>query len=42
MPAFVGLGAPYWDAYARRLIIGLTRGIGRAHPVRAAAEATAY
>ena len=42
VPAFVGLGAPYWDAYARGLIIGLTRGTGRAHLVRAALEAIAY
>ena len=42
VPAFVGLGAPYWDAYARGTIVGLTRGTGRAHIVRAAVEAMAY
>ena len=42
VPAFVGLGAPYWDMYARGTIVGLTRGTGRAHLVRAALEAIAY
>ncbi|MEM1582099.1 MAG: glycerol kinase GlpK [Candidatus Bathyarchaeia archaeon] len=42
VPAFVGLGAPYWDQYARGLIIGLTRGTGRAHLVRATLEAIGY
>src|SRR5438874_7851882 len=42
VPAFVGLGAPYWDAYARGTIVGLTRGTTRAHLVRAAVEAMAY
>ena len=42
VPAFVGLGAPYWDPYARGTIVGLTRGTGRAHLVRAALEAIAY
>ena len=42
VPAFVGLGAPYWDADARGLLIGLTRGTTRAHLVRAALEAMAY
>lgn len=42
VPAFVGLGAPYWDADARGLICGLTRGTTRAHLVRAALEAMAY
>mgnify|MGYP005837151205 CR=1 FL=1 len=42
VPAFVGLGAPYWDAYARGAIVGLTRGTGRAHVVRATLEAIAY
>jgi len=42
VPAFVGLGAPYWDAYARGTIVGLTRGSGRAHLARAALEAIAY
>jgi glycerol kinase len=40
--AFVGLGAPYWDPYARGMMIGLTRGAGRAHIVRAALESLAY
>jgi glycerol kinase len=42
VPAFVGLGAPYWDQYARGAIVGLTRGSGRAELVRAALEAAAY
>lgn len=42
VPAFTGLGAPYWDGGARGLITGLTRGAGRAHLVRAALEAVAY
>jgi len=42
VPAFVGLGAPHWDMYARGLLIGLTRGTERAHVVRAALEAIAY
>ena len=42
VPAFVGLGAPYWDMYARGSIFGLTRGTGRSHIVRAALEAIAY
>jgi glycerol kinase len=42
VPAFVGLGAPYWDAYARGTIVGLTRGANRNHLVRAALEAMAY
>ena len=42
VPAFVGLGAPYWDMYARGTIVGLTRGTSRAHLVRAALEAIAY
>jgi len=42
VPAFVGLGAPHWDPYARGAIIGLTRGSGRAQVVRAAVEAMAY
>jgi glycerol kinase len=42
VPAFVGLGAPYWDADARGLICGLTRGTTRAHLIRAALEAMAY
>ncbi len=42
VPAFVGLGAPYWDMYARGSILGLTRGTGRSHIIRAALEAIAY
>src|SRR5436190_2931175 len=42
VPAFVGLGAPHWDAYARGTILGLTRGSSRNHLVRAALEAMAY
>jgi len=42
VPAFAGLGTPYWDADARGLIIGMTRGTGRAHLARAALEAIAY
>ena len=42
VPAFTGLGAPYWDMYARGTIVGLTRGTGRNHIVRAALEAIAY
>jgi glycerol kinase len=42
VPAFVGLGAPHWDQYARGTIIGLTRGSSREHIVRAALESIAY
>jgi len=42
VPAFVGLGAPHWDAYARGTITGITRGTNRAHIVRAALESIAY
>ena len=42
VPAFAGLGAPYWDMGARGAILGLTRGAGRAHLARAALEAIAY
>lgn len=42
VPAFVGLGAPYWKPEARGIITGLTRGAGRAHIVRAALESIAY
>lgn len=42
VPAFVGLGAPYWDGYARGSISGLTRGSGRAQIVRATLESIAY
>ena len=41
VPAFTGLGAPHWDMYARGAIVGLTRGAGRAHVVRAALESIA-
>jgi len=42
VPALAGLGAPYWDPYARGVIIGLTRGTSRCHLVRAALEGIAY
>ena len=42
VPAFTGLGAPYWDMYARGSIFGLTRGANRNHIIRAALEAIAY
>ncbi len=42
VPAFTGLGAPYWDMYARGAIVGLTRGAGRNHIIRAALESIAY
>jgi glycerol kinase len=42
VPAFVGLGAPHWDMYARGTIVGLTRGTTRAHLTRAALEAIAF
>jgi glycerol kinase len=42
VPAFVGLGAPHWDSYARGAIFGLTRGTNRAHIARAALEAIAF
>ena len=42
VPAFVGLGAPHWDMYARGSIVGITRGTNRNHIVRAALEAIAY
>ncbi|HCU08234.1 MAG TPA: glycerol kinase [Clostridiales bacterium] len=42
VPAFVGLGAPYWDPYARGTIAGLTRGANRNHLIRAALESIAY
>jgi glycerol kinase len=42
VPAFVGLGAPYWDPYARGLIIGITRGTTQNHIVRAVLESMAY
>ena len=42
VPAFVGMGAPYWDMYARGAILGLTRGVRKEHIIRAAEEAIAY
>ena len=42
VPAFVGLGAPYWDSYARGTMVGLTRGTNRAHITRAALESICY
>lgn len=42
VPAFVGLGAPYWDMYARGAIVGLTRGIKAEHIIRATLESIAY
>jgi len=42
VPAFTGLGAPWWDMYSRGIMVGITRGTGRAHVVRAALEAIAF
>lgn len=42
VPAFVGLGAPYWDAYARASIVGMNRGTDRGHIIRAALQSIAY
>ena len=42
VPAFTGMGAPYWNPYARGMIVGLTRGAGRAHLIRATLESLAY
>ncbi|WP_173689725.1 glycerol kinase GlpK [Caloramator fervidus] len=42
VPAFVGMGAPYWDMYARGAILGLTRGANKAHIIRATLESIAY
>ena len=42
VPAFTGLGAPYWDQYARGTIVGLTRGVNKDHIVRATLESLAY
>ncbi len=42
VPAFTGLGAPYWDQYARGTIVGLTRGVNKYHLVRATLESIAY
>ncbi len=42
VPAFTGLGAPYWDPYARGAIVGLTRGVNSNHIIRATLESVAY
>jgi len=42
VPAFTGLGAPYWDPYARGTVLGITRGTGRAHLARAVVESMAF
>ena len=42
VPAFVGMGAPYWDPYARGAVLGITRGANKNHLVRAAVESMAY
>ena len=42
VPAFTGLGAPYWDMYARGTLVGLTRGVNRAHIARSVLEAITY
>jgi len=42
VPAFAGLGAPYWDMYARGIIVGLTRGVKKEHILRSAEESIAY
>ena len=42
VPAFTGLGAPYWDAYARGTIVGITRGVNKKHIVRATLESIAF
>jgi glycerol kinase len=42
VPAFVGLGAPYWDSAARGALVGLTQGVGRGHIARATLEALCY
>lgn len=42
VPAFTGLGAPYWDPYARGVLMGLTRGVNKAHVCRATVEAICY
>lgn len=42
VPAFTGLGAPYWDQYARGVLVGLTRGVNKNHVVRATLESLAY
>src|SRR5204862_6548482 len=42
VPAFTGLGSPWWDPYARGAVVGLTRGVGRGHLARAVLESMAY
>ena len=42
VPAFTGLGAPYWDPYARGVLVGLTRGTNKDHVIRATVESLAY
>lgn len=42
VPAFTGLGAPYWDQYARGTIVGITRGVNKYHVIRATVESLAY
>lgn len=42
VPAFTGLGAPYWDPYARGMIVGITRGVNKNHIIRATLESMAY
>src|SRR5699024_8020574 len=42
VPAFTGLGAPYWNQYARGTIVGITRGVSKYHIVRAALESIAF
>ena len=42
VPAFTGLGAPHWDAYARGVIVGLTRGVNKYHIIRATLDSIAY
>ena len=42
VPAFTGLGAPYWDQYARGTIVGITRGVNKYHIIRATLESMAY
>ncbi len=42
VPAFTGLGAPYWDAYARGVVVGLTRGVNKYHIIRATLDSIAY
>ncbi|MDE6887152.1 MAG: glycerol kinase GlpK [Eubacterium sp.] len=42
VPAFTGLGAPYWDQYARGTVVGITRGVNKYHIIRAALESIAY